>query len=53
MRELSIQWVAVAHLCSAVISNGFWHPIPLILLNPFVSQKQFITWCKQTVKELR
>lgn len=43
------------------IPNGFWHHTPLILLNPyaygayqvFVSQKDVIKWCKQTVKELK
>lgn len=43
------------------VTNGFWHHTPLILLNPFayasyqvfVSQKQVISWCKETVNEFR
>ena len=43
------------------LPNGFWHHTPLILLNPFayasyqvfVSQKQVISWCKETVNEFR
>jgi hypothetical protein len=41
------------------LPNGFWHHTPLIFINPFayasyqvfVSQKDVINWCKQTVKE--
>jgi hypothetical protein len=41
------------------LPNGFWHHTPLIFINPFayasyqvfVSHKDVINWCKQTVKE--
>lgn len=37
------------------VSNGFWHHIPLIILNPFayasfqgvVNQTHVIKWCKE------
>ena len=40
------------------IPNGFWHHIPLILLNPvsysayqiFVGQTHVVNWCKQTIR---
>jgi len=43
------------------LPNGYWHHTPLILWSPFayatyqvfVSQKDVIKWCKQTVKELK
>jgi hypothetical protein len=43
------------------VSNGYWHHMPLIFLNPFayasyqvfMSQGLFIDWAKTTVKALR
>ena len=39
-----------------IVSNGFWHHIPLVILNPFVyssyqlfvSKKDVIKWCKES-----